>query len=170
MSVATAVNLTGQEKGTRAQPTLTEAMQTIIDIEGWHLTQTPNHWSSQETMREYIIQVVDRWVTGRTKELLAEENKKKSGVVHNGHAVLLFDCWSVHKSDEFLNWLKTTHPQYHVVFVPAGCTGKAQPADVVLQRPLKHQFGLLYTMYTTQEIMLQLKVGAKPEEITVDKE
>ena len=29
------------------------------------------------------------------------------------------------------------YPSYHLVFIPADCTRKAQPADVGLQRPFK---------------------------------
>jgi hypothetical protein len=43
-----------------------------------------------------------------------------------------------------------------VVFIPAGCTGKAQPADVVLQRPLKCEVTNQFLQWTTEMITEQL--------------
>lgn len=72
---------------------------------------------------DYVRYIIDPWI----KKKAAELN------VPNAHAILLFDCWSVHKSDGFLSWLSSTYPSYHPLVVPAGCTGKAQPADVVFR-------------------------------------
>lgn len=126
--------------------------------EGWHLTQTHNHWSTLDSMKDYVRTIIVPWV-----------NKNK--VEHNApdsHAVLLFDCWSVHKSREFLDWLKTAYPTFHPLFIPAGCTSKAQPADVVLQRPLKHEFSSHYSQWMTNEVSDLLKAGAQPDQIKVD--
>ena len=71
-------------------------------------------------------------------------------------------------SHEFLDWLKTSYPTFHPLFIPAGCTSKAQPADVVLQRPLKHEFSSHYSQWMTNEVSDLLKAGAQPEQIKVD--
>ncbi|KAJ8454514.1 hypothetical protein ONZ45_g19277 [Pleurotus djamor] len=42
------------------------------------------------------------------------------------------DCWSVHRSEGFLGWMKKTHPTIIIIFVPGGCT-----LDVGIQRPMK---------------------------------
>jgi hypothetical protein len=47
------------------------------------------------------------------------------------------DCWSVHKSQEFLGWMKKAHPTIIIIFVPGGCTGMFQPLDVSIQRVMK---------------------------------
>ncbi|KAF9520801.1 hypothetical protein BS47DRAFT_1255428, partial [Hydnum rufescens UP504] len=53
-------------------------------------------------------------------------------------AILFIDAWSVHQLDEFMGWMKQNYPYIKVTFVPAGCTGKLQPADVGLQCVIKH--------------------------------
>jgi len=127
----------------------------------WKLEQTKNHWSSQWTMQRYVTTIVRPF-------LVSQIDKHK--LPPDSHALLLIDCWSVHKSKEFLDWMKTNYPRYHVVFVPAGCTGVAQPADVILQRPLKHGYKNQYTDWTTQQMMDSLKAGVKPENCSLAKD
>jgi hypothetical protein len=52
--------------------------------------------------------------------------------------------------------MKESYPTYHVVFIPAGCTGKAQPADVVMQRPLKCEITNQFLQWTTETMMAQM--------------
>jgi hypothetical protein len=47
------------------------------------------------------------------------------------------DCWSVHKSEEFWDWMKETHPSIIISFVPGNCTGIWKPLDVGIQQVLK---------------------------------
>ena len=86
----------------------------------------------------------------------------------NSHALLLFDCWSVHRSAEWLSYLKSTHPDRHVVFVPAGCTSKAQPADLMLQRPLKNEFSNRYTDWVTEQFKQMVHAGTPPDQVRLD--
>ena len=76
-------------------------------------------------------------------------------------AVILLDCWSVHRGKEFLNFMKTNYPQFTLVFIPAGCTGKIQPDDVLLQRPLNNMITTNYTSWTISEIKEQLQSGVE---------
>jgi hypothetical protein len=152
---------TGQDKNKKQQkavPTLDLVTKDRVTTAGWHLTQTSNHWSTQDSMKDYLRCIIDPWIQKKR----AEHNCPDS------HVILLFDCWSVHKSDEFLNWLKSTYTLYHPVFIPAGCTGKAQPADVVLQRPLKSDFNNEYTAWMNSELMALIKSGANPSQLKVD--
>ena len=52
-------------------------------------------------------------------------------------ALLLLDLWCHHRSAEFRNWVKDNYPWIKLVYIPGGCTGKVQPADVGLNRPMK---------------------------------
>jgi len=109
-------------------------------------------------MKDYIKNIVDPWVKMKGGEL---------GFKGWPHAVLIIDCWSVHKSQHFREWMKKTHSFYHLVFVPAGCTGIAQPADVILQRPLKAGIVNAYSQWMADEIHLLIKSGAAPNELKV---
>jgi hypothetical protein len=59
-----------------------------------------------------------------------ESKKKELGLDPSQFLIWKNDCWSVHKSKEFLDWMKNRHPRIIVLFVPGGCTGVWQPLDV----------------------------------------
>lgn len=94
-----------------------------------HITHSDNHWSNQETMRQYITEVIIPY---------ADRRQLEHTLPSDAHIVLVLDVWAVHKSEEFRRFLRTHHPRIHLVFVPANCTSQLQVADVMLQRPFKH--------------------------------
>jgi hypothetical protein len=62
-----------------------------------------------------------------------------SQIDDNQYWVAYIDCWKIHKSKAFLDWARAKYPKLLIIlFVPAGCTGKFQPADLILQRVFKH--------------------------------
>ena len=149
----------GQDKNKQQQkavPTLPEWV--ARRTREWHLTQTYNHWSSLESMKDLIRNIIKPWVEGKGRE----HN------IHIPHCVLLLDCWSVHKGHEFREWMRRCYPTYHLVFVPAGCTGKAQPADVGLQRPFKTAIRHAFTSYLSDLIQHTVKGGKAPSEVKID--
>jgi hypothetical protein len=52
-------------------------------------------------------------------------------------ALWMIDCWSVHKSVEFHSWMKDTHSNIIILFVPGNITRLAQPLDIGIQCVLK---------------------------------
>jgi hypothetical protein len=66
--------------------------------------------------------------------------------------IWLLDCWSVHMSSEFIDWIKEVHPTILLIFIPANCTSIYQPADVILQRPFKHGFRQQFDNHSTKSI------------------
>lgn len=126
--------------------------------EGWRMTQTSNHWSTLQSMKDYLHGIISPFVEKKKVELNAP----------NSHVVLIFDCWSVHKSEDFLTFLRESFPTYHPVFVPAGCTSKAQPADVIMQRPLKHGVADEFSAWMANEVGVLIRAGASPGSVKVD--
>jgi hypothetical protein len=152
---------TGQDTNTKQQksiPTLDPPIQAAVRSEGWHLTQTRNHWSSMQSMKDYMTKIIVPYI----------EQQRLQHNCPESHALLLFDCWSVHRSAEWLSYISNTHPHCHVVFIPAGCTGKAQPADLMLQRPLKHEFGNRYTDWVTEQLQDIISAGVEPTQVKLD--
>lgn len=94
-----------------------------------HITHSENHWSNQQTMRQWVEFVLMPY---------AERQIAAHSLQPDAKLVLVLDVWAVHKSEEFRMFLRTHHPRIHLVFVPANCTSQLQVADVVLQRPFKH--------------------------------
>ena len=95
---------------------------------GIHITHSGNHWSSLDTMQEWVTEVLLPYA-----ERCIASFKLRS----DSHIVLMLDVWSVHKGEPFRRFLRTHHPRVHLVFIPANCTSKLQVADVALQRPFK---------------------------------
>jgi hypothetical protein len=74
------------------------------------------------------------------KDIIApyfEEKKEELNLPTSQCSMWMIDCWSVHKSEEFRGWMKKTHSNIIISFVPANMTGLAQPLDVGIQRVLK---------------------------------
>ena len=149
----------GQDKNKQEQKavrTLNEV--TTKRVRDWHLTQTHNHWSSLESMKDYIRVIIKKWV----------DNKARQHNVVLPHVILLIDCWSVHTSAAFRDWIKVAHPNYHLLFVPANCTSKAQPADAGLQRPFKNAITNSLNAWMADEIHHTVMGGTAAAEVRVD--
>lgn len=126
------------------------AVSTILEHAGHHITHSDNHWSNLETMKEYINEVVQPFVSWiiESMELPADQ-----------HAILLIDAWSVHRSDAFQNWMRDEFPHLHIVFIPGGTTGIFQPADVALNRPFKHFVRTAYVAWAAASVSDQIRNG-----------
>ena len=92
----------------------------------WHITHSETHWSSVQTMKDYVEKVLEPWINRKRHEL---------GRPANHPAMIVLDLWAHHRSDEFVDLLvsKGMFP----VFVPGGSTGSLQPQDVSFNRPFK---------------------------------
>jgi hypothetical protein len=47
--------------------------------------------------------------------------------------------------------MRANHPSIIVLFVPPNCTGKLQPQDVAVQKPLKTGFRTAFVEYQIQQ-------------------
>lgn len=112
-----------------------------------HMTHSENHWSSQQTMREWIESVLMPYV---------ERKIEAQALPRDAKVILLLDVWAVHKSEEFRMFLRMHHPRIHLIFVPANCTSQLQVADVVLQRPFKHGIRRRFNEWATRIIQEQV--------------
>jgi hypothetical protein len=64
--------------------------------------------------------------------------------------------------------LQDHFPDFHIIFVPACCTGKLQPCDLSLQKPFKaawNDYGLLYVQHVISE---QEKAGVPFKNMVID--
>jgi len=144
-----------QGKTTAVVPNHVEAREAVK--KGWDLTNSKNHWSNQTTMKRFVEKVLDPWRIEKCKELGLDSSKQKM--------VWLIDCWKVHTSEEFRNWLKENHPLVHYLYVATNCTSKLQPTDVVLQRPFKHGFRKQFEKWQSELVASQLAEGVRPEDV-----
>ncbi|KAF8062530.1 hypothetical protein FPV67DRAFT_1388765, partial [Lyophyllum atratum] len=76
-------------------------------------SKSSTYWSTQETMCGLVDDIIAPYF---------ESAKQKLGLPSTQSSIWKIDCWSVHKSKEFLGWMKTYHGNIIVIFVPGGCT------------------------------------------------
>ena len=135
-----------QGKTPRSLPTATAA-SIAAEV---HLTQTENHWSSQQSMQDYVKKVIVPYANQQIETHRLNSDAK---------IILVLDVWAVHKSVEFRQFLRTHFPRIHLIFVPPNCTSKLQVADVALQRPFKHGITSRFNMWAAQQFKTQIAEG-----------
>lgn len=115
-----------------------------------HITHSGNHWSSVETMKQWVQVVLLPY---------AERCIRQFELRADASIILLLDVWSVHTSEELRLWLRQKHPRIHLVYVPANCTSKLQPADVALQRPFKAHIRNAFNAWAASKLKEQIAAG-----------
>jgi hypothetical protein len=123
---------------------------------GWHLTFSSNHWSTLNTCKDFVNNILLNYRMSQIDRL---------GLSADQNMIWLIDCWSVHISKEFRAWMKSNYPRNHLFFIPANCTSNFQPADVILQRPFKHAIRVEFNKFTMDVISNQID---KDEDLKVD--
>lgn len=122
-------------------------------------SKTNTYWSTQQTMKELVNEAIEPYL---------EQKKVDLGLPAEQCSIWKIDCWSVHKSKEFLDWMKTTHSTIIVIFVPGGCTGIWQPLDVGIQRVLKQSIKRAAHKDIVKETMAHLESGTFASTIKLD--
>ncbi|KAI3614776.1 hypothetical protein WG66_003319 [Moniliophthora roreri] len=84
---------------------------------------------------------------------------------NNQMAILYLDCYPVHTSKEFQEYVAKDHPNVQLIYVPANCTSIFQPADVGLQCPIKHLLKQCLFEWMAEECAKQLAAGTSPEDV-----
>ena len=91
----------------------------------WYIMCTPNHWSNEATMIEYVNLIIIPYVTEKRKELALKSN----------HTALVFDAFNGQWTQEMFQLLQETNIMY--VLVPSNCTDKCQPLDLSVNKTFK---------------------------------
>ncbi|KAJ7196898.1 hypothetical protein B0H12DRAFT_998945, partial [Mycena haematopus] len=76
-------------------------------------SKSGTYWSNLRTMQEFVTDIIAPYF----KTTKIELDLPSSQI-----SIWSIDCWSVHRSKEFLAWMKANHPTIIVLFVPGGCT------------------------------------------------
>lgn len=110
-------------------------------------SKTKTYWSTHETMHSFVEEILVPYLSAQ---------KVKLGLPESQKSIWQIDVWSVHRSKEFRNWMKTHHSNIILDFVPAGCTGVWQACDVGIQRVLKHSLKRSYHEDVVATILKQM--------------
>ena len=126
----------------------------------FEFTRTPGkHWSNINTMKSYVRNILSVYFNEKRTLL-----KRKSQV-----CLWTIDCWSVHRSQEFRDWMRENYPWILIRYVPGGCTGVFQPCDVGIQRILKHAMKKTALSHIVKETVAHLNDNKDPGTILLTK-
>ena len=115
-----------------------------------------NHWSTQGTMKTYVQYILVPYFEVHRQD-------------PNQVCIWQIDCWSVHRSAEFRNWMYNTYPWIRIHYVPANCTGLFQPCDVGIQRVLKLAIRRSALQDIINDTTEQLDCGIDSKMVTFEK-
>ena len=92
----------------------------------WDITYTPNHWSNEEKMKEYIHQIILPYVQAKRKDLK----------LHPTHpALVIYDEFKGQLTPAVFTLLEEN--DILVVKVPPNCTDRLQPMDLSVNKAVK---------------------------------
>lgn len=98
-----------------------------------------------------------------------QKHKTRLSLPQSQCCIWFIDIWSVHRSDEFCSWLWEAYNWIILNYIPNGCTGLFQPADVGIQRPLKHAIRWSTHYHAIQKTIHALRSGVQAGNIQLDK-
>ncbi|KAJ7624175.1 hypothetical protein B0H17DRAFT_1218928 [Mycena rosella] len=107
-------------------------------------------------MRQWVEGVLVPW---RLK-IIARDNLDDDQLM-----ILFIDIYPVHTGQEFQTMIFEEFPFIILIFVPGGCTGLMQPADVGLQRVAKHILKQDSLDYLVDVFKTQCKQGVAPKDV-----
>ena len=107
---------------------------------GWSITFTPNHWANEDTVVSYIHNILLPYITDECKNLQLSPSHA---------ALVIIDHFKGQFTDKILDVLELNNIM--VVDVPANCTGKLQPMDLSVNKPIKdHMRSSFHKWYAHQ--------------------
>ena len=123
----------------------------------WHITHSESHWSNEQTMLEYLENIIIPYVTSTRQALDLPEDQP---------ALALFDVFAAHRSYRVLDMLKSNN--IHQIFVPASCTGELQPLDVGINEQFKALLKQEFSRWYANEVQQAMRQGVVISDIKVD--
>lgn len=110
---------------------------------GWHITHSPNHWSTETTMLEYVEHIIIPYVRN-VREMLYTETTP---------GLIIMDNFKGQVTVKVNDLLETNH--LHVCLLPPNTTDLLQPMDISVNKPvksfLKDQFAHWYAEQLLQQ-------------------
>lgn len=131
----------------------------------WLFSTNPDtHWANLDTMKEWVGKVLHPYFCQKLMEKhLVEPYRGKSLRVEDikQRCVLVLDCWKVHISKAFTEWMKKNYPYILLLFVPARCTSKLQVVDLVGNYKLKALAIKEFEKYLLESLQQQIEENEK---------
>ena len=120
----------------------------------WNITHTANHWSNEETMKEYIEVVILPYVNKKKEDLQLPDEQS---------ALLIFDNFKAQCTSSILTLLD--NHSINVALIPANCTDRLQPLGLSINKAAKEFLRTEFKEWYAQELCSQLNERKETEAI-----
>ena len=107
----------------------------------WHITQSPKHWSTEQTMVEYIEEIIIPYI------------ESKRADVGDKPALVIMDNFKGQITST-INSLLEAH-DIHVCLLPANTTDLLQPMDISVNKPAKDFLKRKFEAWYSDEVIKQ---------------
>ena len=116
----------------------------------WHVTFTPNHWSNEEKMIEYIEKIILPYVRAQRTKLKLSDSYP---------SLAIFDVFRGQQTAPVLSLLEKNN--IYCVFVPANCTDRLQPMDLSVNKSAKEFMRAQFSAWYASQVQKQLDSGVE---------
>lgn len=110
----------------------------------WHVTHSPKHWSTEQTMLEYIEHIIVPYV--KTTRDLLNDNKPALVIIDNFKGQITAS----------VNALLDSH-KIHVCLLPPNTSDLLQPMDISVNKPAKDFIKREFEQWYAEQVMQQLQ-------------
>lgn len=125
--------------------------------ESFDVYHSENHWSNEETMLRYIETVISPYIN----HVIVENDLPLAQ-----KALCIFDVFAAHRCEAVLKLLEKK--KIRVVFVPAACTDKLQPLDLLVNHTFKQYLRQEFQNYYAMSIKKCLETSDDMSMIDID--
>lgn len=112
--------------------------------DGWHITHSPRHWSTEETMVQYIEEIILPYV-----------ERQREAIGDTAAALVIIDNFKGQVTDSVNNLLEANN--IHVALLPANATDLLQPMDIAVNKPAKDFLKRKFEHWYSEEVTKQLE-------------
>jgi len=119
--------------------------------DGWHVTYSSTHWCNENTMQDYVDEIILHYINMKRKEIKLPSN----------HPALLLFNNKVQCSETVLTYIDT-HNVY-MVLIPANCMDRLQPLDISVNKPAKDFLRKQFQQWYSTKVCRQFQ-GVDPKE------
>ena len=114
--------------------------------EDWHITQSPKHWSTEETMRDYFNHIIFPYV---------DAVRDANGLDADFPALAIFDNFKGQVTPDITQLLEEHN--IHAVKLPPNCTDRLQPMDISVNKAAKDFLRQKFTEWYAEQVAAQLE-------------